>query len=504
MGKNKINLGFYDSQVNPEQIRTGLLISIIAIGALVVRMILLAVPGIPIINWSRLSEGGIIIGIVGTIVTSRYALYNRKKIAHFGPVESTLLLIAVVIAVGFVNVGLDNSNGIDNYSYFLVLTLVGIIGNNQMRFAVWIFAIASFLASNWYISPVHSGPFWASFIYFSVTLFLINLMIGVIMSTLAGRNKLRISINSMVTHCCNFSSIEEAYNEAVKLLPFAVPSLAVIAFIGNGPNTNKQILGFWSKSKLDPQELLANSELQELVAQSAILTNPKYLVIPSGFTEIGEIFLVILREKSFGYLSRYPDEVAYLIGGGLLRINSEVSNLSRLTKESLTDSLTGLANRRALDIRLTAEVNRSIRSKAPLTIILLDLDNFKLVNDTYGHQVGDEILRSIAAILATRIRGQDLATRYGGEEFMLILPDTNITGAIDLIEELMKSTTSIKQEVGSQPLNVTFSSGIAMLNPDENIDSLIYRSDQALYEAKSRGKNCYVVSDPDLSLGTHK
>jgi PleD family two-component response regulator len=68
----------------------------------------------------------------------------------------------------------------------------------------------------------------------------------------------------------------------------------------------------------------------------------------------------------------------------------------------------------------------------------------------------------------------------------------------------MKSTTSIKQEVGSQHLNVTFSSGIAMLNPDENIDSLIYRSDQALYEAKSRGKNCYVVSDPDLSLGTHK
>lgn len=491
-----MRLGFYDSEISPEQIKTGLLLANFSTSALIIRMLLLAIPGIPSINWLRVAEGSLIVVAVGGLITFRYLLQSKKQLNTFGAFESIALIVAVVIAIGFFNVGLNNKDGMDNYSYFLVVTLVGIIGNYPMRILIWVASVFSYLISNWLITPVHSGAFWTSSVYFSTTLLIATLMIGAIMSTLAGRNRLRITVNSMVAYCCERSSMEEAYSEAVKLVPFAVPSRAVLAFIGNSPNSNKRVLGFWSEEPLNPKDILDDEELQNIVVNSSIKTTPKYLVIPAGFTEIGEIFLVVLRKRALGYASRYPDEVSYFIGGGLLRINSEVTNLSRLTKESLTDSLTGLANRRALELRLDAEVSRASRSNSPLTVIMLDLDNFKNINDTYGHQLGDEILKNLATLLTARIRGQDMAARYGGEEFLLILPETDIRGAVNLVEELMGGSNLITDPIEfNEPISITFSCGISLLNPKETVESIVFRSDQALYQAKRAGKNRYVVSE---------
>ncbi len=496
MDTKQLRLGYYDSQISPEQIKTGLLLANFSTSAFIIRMLLLATPGIPSINWLRVAQGGLLVIAVGAVISFRYVLQYKKHLNSFGATEAIFLLIAVVIAIGFFNVGLDNKDGMDNYSYFLVVSLVGIIGNYPMRMLIWIASVTSYIASNWVISTQHSGSFWAGSIYFATTLLIVTLMIGAIMSTLAGRNRLRITINSMVAHCCKFSSMEQAYAEAVKLIPFAVPSIAVVAFVGNSPDSNRNILGFWTQENILPQDILQDDELQELLVSSSITTNAKYLIMPAGFTEIGEIFLVVRRKKTMGYSSRYPDEVAYFIGGGLLRINSEVANLSRLTKESLTDSLTGLANRRALELRLDSETSHSHRSNSPLVIVMLDLDNFKTINDTYGHQMGDEILRRLAVLMTARIRRQDMSARYGGEEFLLILPDTDIDGAVNLIEELMREFKAVTDSINlSKSLSVTFSSGIALFEPGESVDSFVYRSDQALYMAKRTGKNRYVIAE---------
>lgn len=164
----------------------------------------------------------------------------------------------------------------------------------------------------------------------------------------------------------------------------------------------------------------------------------------------------------------------------------ELTN-SQLKKESLVDPLTGLQNRRSMEERLEDEVQRALRHKHSLAVLLLDIDHFKRQNDSYGHCQGDAILCGIAKILQSVIRSGDIAVRYGGEEFSVIMPETDQTGAHILAER-------IRRAVETSPLSespVTVSIGIASLSESTATpDELIRGSDRALYHAKQSGRNC--------------
>ncbi len=164
----------------------------------------------------------------------------------------------------------------------------------------------------------------------------------------------------------------------------------------------------------------------------------------------------------------------------------------RLASLSVTDPLTGLANRRALDDYLAHEWHRANRDQSPITVLLLDVDNFKKLNDTWGHQIGDQCLRELAKIMTDYFkRPADLVARYGGEEFAVVLPNTDIS-VLDQANRFREAVAAHGIDIGGgEVLHMTISGGIATLVPaiGQAPRDLLKRADQALYEAKGAGRN---------------
>ena len=179
-------------------------------------------------------------------------------------------------------------------------------------------------------------------------------------------------------------------------------------------------------------------------------------------------------------------------------ISMTVSNAvlyERTKKLSVTDGLTGISNRPNMEQVLRSEFERSMRYGAPLSVVLLDVDHFKGVNDTYGHQKGDEILVAFASLLKKFCRANDTAARYGGEEFLMILPQSNAQGAFKIAERVREEMMKLNFTGNESNFSVTTSSGVVELDRDfiKNTDQLVAMADQALYEAKNSGRNKTVI-----------
>lgn len=162
---------------------------------------------------------------------------------------------------------------------------------------------------------------------------------------------------------------------------------------------------------------------------------------------------------------------------------------------SLTDSLTGLFNTRHLRERLPAEIERGVRYGRPLSVMVLDCDRFKAINDQYGHLEGDQVLQALAAVIRSGLRRTDSAYRYGGEEFVVLLPETELTAARVLAERLRLTfaAQAIRTAAGEE-MRCTVSIGVADYHQGDNETTLIRRADAATYAAKERGRNCVVLA----------
>jgi diguanylate cyclase (GGDEF)-like protein len=203
------------------------------------------------------------------------------------------------------------------------------------------------------------------------------------------------------------------------------------------------------------------------------------------------------RDESFGTLflfGRNFDEEARLTAASLVGqsvIALDNAKLHRIVeRQALVDGLTGLANRRQCEEALDAELSRAARFGGPLSIVFGDLDDFKVVNDDHGHPVGDTVLREFARVLERSVREVDLAGRWGGEEFLLILPGTDGAGALRLaqrVRDYLEGRTLLTPE--GVPVRVTASFGVAEYEPGTEPERLIAAADAALYEAKRNGKN---------------
>lgn len=177
--------------------------------------------------------------------------------------------------------------------------------------------------------------------------------------------------------------------------------------------------------------------------------------------------------------------------------------LQALAFEKDHDALTGLRNRRAFDQALAMEIERAARFRTPLSLCILDLDNFKAVNDAHGHPCGDKVIQAMAAILLSETRKIDIAARIGGEEFALILPGTGLLRAQRLLERVLDTVRAERVACGDTELAFTASMGLASYRgrrvPDP--DRLVAEADQALYRAKTGGRD-RLESAPLLDLGT--
>jgi diguanylate cyclase (GGDEF)-like protein len=183
--------------------------------------------------------------------------------------------------------------------------------------------------------------------------------------------------------------------------------------------------------------------------------------------------------------------------------NDTLSESLRLQREfqrhASLDALTGLNNRRWLDEMVPRQLKRSRFQQRPLTLIMLDVDHFKRFNDDHGHQAGDFVLFAVAQILRSRLRPTDLLGRYGGEEFTIVLPDTNAIGAVIAAERVRRSVeeTELVLPDGRPLPRVTVSLGIAAADSDTTVSQLFERADRALYRAKQNGRNRVEVSEAD-------
>src|SRR3569833_365800 len=173
--------------------------------------------------------------------------------------------------------------------------------------------------------------------------------------------------------------------------------------------------------------------------------------------------------------------------------------MSALAEASHRDGLTGIHNRRYIEEAVAKEFGRVQRYGGTLSIILFDLDNFKTIYDTLGHLTGDEVLRSAAKSIGTGVRTTDTFGRYGGEEFMALLPATNIDGAMILAERLRNHLASLPVIHGGLTVSVTVSAGVAEWQPNmQRYENLIKAADQALYRAKEQGRNCVRSADSEV------
>jgi len=162
------------------------------------------------------------------------------------------------------------------------------------------------------------------------------------------------------------------------------------------------------------------------------------------------------------------------------------NKIKKLKTEASTDPLTGLFNRRRLDNILTKEIELSVDTNRDLSIIFLDIDYFKVINDTYGHDIGDEILIGLSALITQTTRKNDFVSRWGGEEFMITLQSTSIDEATALAEKLR---VKVQEHIFGCAGNITISLGVTSYEDGENRDSFTKRVDVALYEAKNGGRN---------------
>tara|TARA_R110001592_G_scaffold18703_5_gene77309 strand:+ start:34765 stop:35946 length:1182 start_codon:yes stop_codon:yes gene_type:complete len=196
-----------------------------------------------------------------------------------------------------------------------------------------------------------------------------------------------------------------------------------------------------------------------------------------------------------------------LIGGfisglrGKLRVrNRELqSAMGRIQELVNIDELTGIYNRRRIVQALSDESNRCRRIPGAFSLAIMDVDHFKQVNDTYGHQAGDEILRKLAKAVVADLRAIDSFGRYGGEEFLMVLPQTNLAGARIKSERLCKTIAALRFNGLPSGFSISVSIGVAEPHVDESTDDTLARADRALYTAKDSGRNCVVCCDTSPS-----
>lgn len=214
-------------------------------------------------------------------------------------------------------------------------------------------------------------------------------------------------------------------------------------------------------------------------------------VLETGLELIqGLVFMIVLAEVALigGFISN--------LRGKLRLRNRELSNAMERIQELVNiDELTGIYNRRRIVQVLSDESNRCRRTPGAFSLGIMDVDHFKQVNDTYGHQAGDEVLREIAHVVAGDLRAIDSFGRYGGEEFLLVLPQTSLAGARIKSQRLCRTIEKLRFKSLPADVSISVSIGIAQALPEEDTDATLARADHALYQAKDNGRNQVVCCE---------
>ncbi|MBV1920481.1 MAG: diguanylate cyclase, partial [Pseudomonadales bacterium] len=212
---------------------------------------------------------------------------------------------------------------------------------------------------------------------------------------------------------------------------------------------------------------------------------------------------LVLEGDELVQLEAAFETMTHTLHVNMVDLESKVSKRTRLLKEknaqlielALTDPLTGLLNRRGLVERFGVEIERSRRENSLIGVVMVDIDDFKKVNDQHGHDVGDAVIRSCSAIIAETCRTTDVAARWGGEEFLVIIPDVNIDALKSILMRMLREIREFRLSSEQGNVSYTVSMGAVIMNPAEtDMNEMIGAADSALYSVKKKGKNNFYIS----------
>ncbi|MGF6201395.1 GGDEF domain-containing protein [Pseudomonas laurylsulfatiphila] len=264
----------------------------------------------------------------------------------------------------------------------------------------------------------------------------------------------------------------------------------------------RQQLGLQLQTSLEPQRILGTfyREIQRLVPLDALCYLHKISDLRLEFGQRGHHSISYslshdgehLGELIFRRNQRFSEQEQGNLESLLAALLFPMRNAllyRTATQSALRDPLTGTGNRIAMDQTLQREIELSRRHLQPLSVLMLDIDHFKLVNDTHGHSTGDDVLKAVAASIKNQLRNVDMVFRYGGEEFLILLSNTSREPAAMVGERLRFAVQSEEYPADGQTILLTVSLGCSTLLPGESADSLLRRADSALYVAKREGRN---------------
>jgi diguanylate cyclase (GGDEF)-like protein len=249
---------------------------------------------------------------------------------------------------------------------------------------------------------------------------------------------------------------------------------------------------------------LCNMAVQRKQPLISEITGPDDILLPLRLDKGVHSFLgvpVVFRDRATGLIALYNSaaavfteedaRVAELFSSQVAIALDNSRKVEQMEKQAITDELTGLDNRRAFFLTGEREIGRARRYRRPLALIFFDIDDFKKVNDTHGHLVGDQVLQVLTKLVTKTTRGTDIVCRYGGEEFIVLMPEANREEGLAMAERLRQEISRMTVVTTAGTLSLTVSLGVAELGPeeDENLAALISRADRAMYQAKAAGRN---------------
>jgi diguanylate cyclase (GGDEF)-like protein len=270
------------------------------------------------------------------------------------------------------------------------------------------------------------------------------------------------------------------------------------------------VMDVWSKPQAHPY-LLTHSLLREFCGQNIVFTVHRFDEVIGGTchnydnVDLDNVIsykiiekdiiarLYILPKRKMLY---YHDSIVSTIINSISIALENILSIEQLENAATIDSLTTCYNRRALDNLIASDIFYAQRYGTNLSVIMIDIDNFKSINDLYGHHAGDAVLKDICSLLPSLVRRSDYLARYGGEEFVLVLPDTTLYSAVHLAEKLRSKIEVHNIDLDGRRIAVTASFGVASLENKPDGNYLLREADERLYKAKAFGKNCVVPSLP--------
>ncbi len=433
------------------------------------------------------------VAVVGVILTASNAVWFVRMIRSGGyqsPPALWLLfeVVVVTIAAATLSYAIGGATSMYRPLVFVPLLLVAMVGDRWMIAVAWATATLS-VAVVAVASDVIEEGIAAFLLSYGVVWGIAAIMVHLLALSALHSDRQVAGLAEVAGIAARANTLLEGTE---KLLPVvgewagAARAVAYRVVLEDGRWSTPELLARWpdGASVTPPRP----AELQAAHADRGVtFTADGALVVAAA--DGGEGLAIVLEELAQPAYDRLMTQ--FNLQRMVLQVGVLVNRsryIARLEELGRTDGLTGLPNRRALEDHLEQAHLAAARRGSPLSVVMIDLDNFKEFNDSFGHLAGDDLLRSYATGLRARVRSSDFVARYGGEEFFVVLPDTDGGGARRVVEEIQRRFRRAEDLSG-----VTFSAGVAAWDGAESIEDLVGRADRALYVAKAAGRDRTIV-----------